>query len=358
VAIALGILTARSITQPILRLSAASWTLAKQAAASDLAKRELEQKVEMHGAKELRVLAQAFNHMAQKLRESFTALEEANEELEQRVLERTAALNEANQEITLLNDRLKAENLRMKTELDITRQLQQMILPKAEELSQIPKLEIAGFMEPAEEVGGDYYDVLQDKGLVKIGIGDVTGHGLESGVLMIMVQTAVRTLLVNNETDPAKFLNVLNRVIYDNARRMNSTKNLTLSLLDYHEGTLCLSGQHEEMIVVRVGGEVERIDTIDLGFPLGLEADIADFVAQIEVQLNPGDVVILYTDGITEAENPSRVQYGIERLCEVTSRNWQQSAEEIKQAVIDDVRRHIGEQRVYDDITLLVLKQK
>jgi sigma-B regulation protein RsbU (phosphoserine phosphatase) len=357
-AIALGIFTARSITQPILRLSAASWRLANQAATSDLAHAELEQKVEINGAKELRVLAQSFNHMAQQLRESFTALEQANEELEQRVQERTAELNEANQEITVLNKRLKAENLRMKAELDITRQLQQMILPKEEELNQIPKLEIAGFMEPAAEVGGDYYDVLTHNGLVKIGIGDVTGHGLESGVLMIMVQTAVRTLLENDETDPAQFLNVLNRVIYDNVQRMNSDKNLSLSLLDYREGTLCLSGQHEEMIVVRSGGRVERIDTIDLGFPIGLESDIADFVAQTQVQLNPGDVVVLYTDGITEAENQLGVLYGVERFCEVISSNWNRSAEEIRQAVIEDVRRHINFSKVYDDITLLVLKQK
>jgi sigma-B regulation protein RsbU (phosphoserine phosphatase) len=354
----LGILTARSITQPILLLSEASSALAKRAATSDFASGELDPKIEMKGVNELEVLAESFNHMAQQLRESFIALEQAKQELEQRVEQRTAELNEANQEITLLNQRLKAENLRMRAELEVTRQLQQMILPKQEELSQISKLEIAGFMEPAEEVGGDYYDVLQDKGLIKIGIGDVTGHGLESGVLMIMVQTAVRTLLANNETDPVKFLNVLNRVIYDNVQRMNSDKNLSLALLDYQEGVLCLSGQHEEMIVVRSGGQVERIDTIDLGFPIGLEADIADFVAQIKVALNVGDVVVLYTDGITEAENLSGVRYGIERLCAIASNNWYQSAEEIKQAVIDDVRRHIGEQRVYDDITLLIIKQK
>lgn len=354
----LGILTARSITQPISRLSAASWTLAKQAANSELASTNLEQKVEMQGAKELRVLAQSFNHMAQKLRESFRALEVANQELEQRVLARTNDLNEANGQITDLNNRLKAENLRMKAELDITRQLQQMILPKKEELSQIPQLEIAGFMEPAEEVGGDYYDVLVHNGNVKIGIGDVTGHGLESGVLMIMVQTAVRTLLANNETDPTNFLNVLNQVIYDNVQRMNSDKNLSLSLLDYKEGVISLSGQHEEMIVVRFGGKIERIDTIDLGFPIGLEIDISDFVAQTYVQLSPGDVVVLYTDGITEAENLVGVRYGIEQFCEVISRNWQQSAEAIRQAVIEDVHKHIGSQKVYDDMTLVVLKQK
>jgi serine phosphatase RsbU (regulator of sigma subunit) len=233
-----------------------------------------------------------------------------------------------------------------------------MILPKQQELNQIPGMEIAAFMQPADEVGGDYYDVLNHDGRVKVGIGDVTGHGLESGVLMIMVQTAVRTLLTSNETDPVKFLSVLNRTIYDNIQRMSSDKNITLALLDYQEGKLRLSGQHEEMILVRANGTVELIDTIDLGFPIGLEPDITGFVAHKEMQLHPGDIVVLYTDGITEAENKSGIQYGLERLCEVISCNCQRSAEEIKQAVINNVRSHVGEQRVYDDITLLVLKQQ
>lgn len=253
---------------------------------------------------------------------------------------------------------LKAENLRLATELEITRQLQQMLLPRERELGTIAGLDIAGFMEPAEEVGGDYYDVLKYNGNLKIGIGDVTGHGLESGVLMVMVQTAVRTLLCNNETDPVKFLSTVNRTIYDNVQRMNSDKNLSLSLLDYKQGQLCLSGQHEEMIVVRADGSLERIDTIDLGFPIGLEEDIGEFIAHTQVQLHPGDVVVLYTDGITEAENLAGEQYGIERLCEVVRDNRQQTAEQIKQTVLDNVRAHIGQQKVYDDITLLVLKQK
>ncbi len=292
-------------------------------------------------------------------RESAKAeLEKANHELEYRVEKRTAELKEANAEITRLNERLQAENLRMADELAVTRKLQQMILPRQSELESIDQLEIAGFMEPATEVGGDYYDVLQQSDRIKIGIGDVTGHGLESGVLMIMVQAAVRTLQASNETDPVKFLQVINQIVYDNVQRMNSDKNLSLALLDYQGGMLRLSGQHEQTIVVRTGGVVERIDTIDLGFPIGLEEDIGDFVSYADVELHPGDVVVLYTDGITEAENTLGVQYGLERLCEVVSRNWQKSASEIRQAAIDDLRRHIGKQKIYDDITLVIFKQK
>jgi len=268
------------------------------------------------------------------------------------------ALVGANQEISVLNDRLKAENMRMSAELDVTRKIQQMLLPKDLELKEVIGLDIAGFMEAAEEVGGDYYDVLQHEGRVKIGIGDVTGHGLESGVLMIMVQTAVRTLLAYNEPDPVRFLTAINSAIYDNVQRMKCDKNATLALLDYQEGMLKLSGQHEEMIVVRCNGSVERFDTIDLGFPIGLDADIAEFVAETVVQLYSGDVVVLYTDGITEAENMDKVLYGLDRLIDVIQINWQRTAAEIRQAVIQNVRSHIGEQKVFDDITLLVLKQK
>jgi len=264
----------------------------------------------------------------------------------------------ANEEIQTLNGCLQEENMRLSTELEVTQRLQMMLLPKEKELSEIEDLDIAGFMEPADEVGGDYYDVLQHHGRVTIGIGDVTGHGLESGVLMLMVQTAVRTLMENNETDPKKFFEVLNRTIYKNVQRMDSDKNLSLCLVNYHEGVLSLSGQHEEMLVVRSGGIVERVDTIDLGFPIGLEETIEDYVFQAQINLNQGDVVILYTDGITEAENNLGMHYGLDKLCEILKQNWSESAQDIRRAVIENLRSHIGVEKVYDDITLVVLKQK
>lgn len=307
----------------------------------------LSAKLSVSSNDEISELATTINHMLEALA---TAQERQQNTLNQ--------LAQANQEIESLNNSLKSENLRMSAELAITRRLQQLILPKPEELRQIPGLDIVGFMQPADEVGGDYYDVIQSNGLVKIGIGDVTGHGLESGVLMLMTQIAVRTLLENQETNSTKFLNTLNRVLYDNARRMNFQKNLTLMLLDYQKGHIRVSGQHEEMLVVWAGGQIERIDTTALGFPLGVIADIQQFISQAEVQLQSGDGVVLYTDGITEARNSQREQYGLERLCQAVSQNWHQSAADIQQAVIADVRAHIEEEKIRDDMTLLVLKQQ
>jgi signal transduction histidine kinase/serine phosphatase RsbU (regulator of sigma subunit) len=252
---------------------------------------------------------------------------------------------------------LRMENLRMNAELDIAKQLQQMVLPKAEELQAIAGLEIAGFMAPADEVGGDYYDILYSDDIVTIGIGDVTGHGLESGILMVMAQTAVRTLKEIKEINPVRFLDTLNRTIYKNLQRMNCDKNLTLAILNYAEGRISISGQHEEIIVVRKCGKIERIDTINLGFPIGLDDEIADIISEELVELEPGDGVVLYTDGIPEARDIDRKFYALERLCEVVAINWHLSAEQIKQAAIDDLRGFIGEQKVFDDITLVVLKR-
>jgi signal transduction histidine kinase/serine phosphatase RsbU (regulator of sigma subunit) len=253
---------------------------------------------------------------------------------------------------------------RLNTELEIARRLQQMLLPKEPELDQIASLDIAGFMEPAEEVGGDYYDVLQHNGRILFGIGDVTDHGLESGVLALMTQAAVRTLLENEEKDAVKFLNSINSMIYKNAQeRTKIEKDLTLSLLEYQPlspktgGVLRVSGRHEEMIVVR-SSHLERIDTRKLGFTIGVLDDITEYVTQTEIALNAGDVVVLYTDGITEAENSEKKQYGIERLCEIVKQHWQQPAKDIMHKIIDDVQQYIGQQTVSDDMTLLVLKQK
>ncbi len=301
---------------------------------------------------ELGQMARVFQHMALEIKNYTVHLEEL-------VASRTVQLEQANQEISTLNLRLEAENSRMANELEITRRIQKLILPKNEELAQVRELDIASYIQPADDVGGDYFDVLQlPDGRVKIGIGDVTGHGLESGMVMMMVQMGVRTLLTYDETDPARLLNALNQAIFENVKRMESDKNLTLMLLDYHDGKMRLSGQHESLLIARACGEIEVIDTIGLGFPVGLEPDISAFIAYTDLQLDQDDVVVLYTDGITEAQNLARKQYGLERLCRVIKANQQSAAIQIKDAIIEDVLLFISTQKIFDDMTLLVLKQR
>ncbi|NJO20563.1 MAG: HAMP domain-containing protein, partial [Spirulinaceae cyanobacterium RM2_2_10] len=151
-----GIFTARWLTHPILSVNQA---------ARDIAAGQLDRQVRVAGIRELHDLAGSFNSMAYQLRKSFatlaaknadleqarTALTAANEQLEDKVEERTAQLLHANAEIAGLNQRLEAENLRMSTELEIAKRLQVVVLPRDRELEQIDGLEIAGWMDPADE---------------------------------------------------------------------------------------------------------------------------------------------------------------------------------------------------------------
>ncbi len=300
---------------------------------------------------EVAAVGLAFNRMAEEI--SYHT-----ENLENLVEERTRKLETANSEIVELNRRLKTENLRLGAELDVARRIQEMVLPLCSELEDIPQIEIAAFMEPADEVGGDYYDVLFDGDHVKVGIGDVTGHGLESGVLMLMVQSVARALQEKGDRDPVAFLDVLNRAVYKNIARTRSDKHLTLAFVDYHDGRVTLSGQHEEVLIIRANGESERIDTMDLGFPVGLEADISAFVDTRDLVFAPDDILILHTDGITEAENGQGEMFGLDRLGDSAHRNRNRSAKGIAEAVIHDVKSHIGGSKVFDDITLVVLKHR
>ncbi|HXV30055.1 MAG TPA: SpoIIE family protein phosphatase, partial [Sinorhizobium sp.] len=293
----------------------------------------------------------AFNRMAEQI--SFHT-----ENLEQLVEDRTREIEEANQQISSLNEQLRSENLRLGAELAVARRIQMMVLPRAGELEDIAELDIAAYMRPADEVGGDYYDVLKDGQRLKIGIGDVTGHGLESGVLMLMVQSVARALQEAGEMDPSLFLNRVNRAIYKNITRTSTNKHLSLAFLDYEGGRLTLSGQHEELIVVRNRSKVERIDTLDLGLPIGLEPDISPFVATREIAFGHGDMIILHTDGVTEAENRNGELFGIERLCESARRHYGRNAEEVKSGIIDDLMTHIGTQKIHDDITLVVMRHR
>ncbi|MDT3378593.1 SpoIIE family protein phosphatase [Labrys neptuniae] len=293
----------------------------------------------------------AFNRMAEEI--SYHT-----ENLEKLVEDRTRDLESANLEISSLNEQLRSENLRLGAELDVARQIQKMVLPKERELAAMPGVEIAAYMRPADEVGGDYYDVLRDGKKLKVGIGDVTGHGLESGVLMLMVQSVARALQETGENNPAQFLDRLNRAIFKNLERTNSDKHLSLSFLDYEDGKLTLSGQHEEVVVVRAGGGVERIDTIDLGFPIGLEKDISPFVATRNIAFASGDVVVLHTDGVTEAEGGKGELFGLDRLVESARQRHGSSAEEIKNGIIQDLMDYIGTSKIHDDITLVVIRHR
>lgn len=320
-------------------------------AAEKISAKEYDVEFEIKSTDEIGQLGNAFATMSREIRDYTTNLEE-------KIAQRTLDLQQANAQITLLNEQLKDENLRLNAELDVARHLQMMVLPSQREMHMVEELDIAGYSRPAEEVGGDYYDILRTRDALYLGIGDVTGHGLPAGVIMLMAQTALLTLVQNGEQDPSRMMTVLNEVLYRNIIRIHDNKSMTMAVFRYNNRRFEVAGQHESVLILRTDSTVEEIDTLDNGLPIGLDGDIGDFVATGHFQLLSGDTMVLYTDGITEAENEEGDQYGLHRLKESLSRCANLDAQEILEHILGEVYAFIGTTRVYDDISALVVRQK
>ncbi|MCP4426749.1 MAG: SpoIIE family protein phosphatase [Chloroflexi bacterium] len=320
-------------------------------AAKQVSGKNYDVELDIKSSDEIGQLGHAFDSMIHDIHD-YTA------NLETKVSERTADLQQANEQISLLNEQLKDENIRLGAELDVARQIQMMVLPPESETVAIDNLDIACYMQPADEVGGDYYDVLRIGDSVIIGIGDVTGHGLPAGIIMLMAQTALLTLSQNGEQDMEQMLAVLNRVIYQNIMRIRDNKSMTLAALRYQDRQFDLVGQHESVIICRGDGRIEEIDTMDLGFPIGLEQDIDDFIMSVQFQLEPTDTLLLYTDGITEAENETGEMFTLDRLKEALAQYHQLDAKDMMERILADVYAYIGETHIYDDISIVIIKQE
>lgn len=207
------------------------------------------------------------------------------------------------------------ESTRLAREMEIAATIQTSILPAA--LS-VPGLQIAARMRPASEVGGDYYDVRPVEGACWIGIGDVAGHGLTAGVIMLMIQSITAALVqATPEANPDAIIAQLNRVLYDNVcNRLGRKEHATLTLMRIdREGAVRCAGAHQDVVVRRAGSTVCECKAIP-GTWVGLTPTLEGHVPEATWTLGPGDVMVLYTDGITEAMDPSGQQFGLQRLCD------------------------------------------
>lgn len=257
--------------------------------------------------------------------------------------------------------KLEQENVRMGAELDVAQKIQKLILPTADELKNCQGLDVAAKMVPASEVGGDLYDVLPQKdGATALVIGDVTDHGLASGLVMLMSQSSLRLCLEEANADLTKSLQFLNNMLYKNVQtRMNDSRTLTLALLHHKDGNVRMAGQHESVVILRKGQtEPEEIETGDLGTIVGMIDDIEPMVAETSFRLEPGDYMLLYTDGATEAENPKGEQYGIDRVKASLTRAQGKPANDVVKVLFDDLMAFIDTNAILDDITLVVVRAK
>ncbi len=259
-------------------------------------------------------------------------------------------------QVTTLNERLKIENLRMSTEMELAQHIQTSLLPTA--IEQIhPDFEIAAAMLPAEEVGGDYYDITFDPdGNLWFAIGDVAGHGVTPGLIMMMAQTIHTTIVTNNRLMPKDVVIRMNKVLYQNTHRLNADHFMTFTTLKYlGNGRFQHAGMHLDLIVYRQQSRTcELIDT-DGAF-LNFIEDISHATENAEFTLEIGDILILYSDGLTEAANAKKELFGLRRLLESVTHHAEKPPSALRDDVIQDVLAWCGDMRD-DDMSIMVIRR-
>ncbi len=262
------------------------------------------------------------------------------------------AMNQMVGEIRESRDQLAAKE-RLEGEMEIARRVQTSILPKNLE---VPGLEIAARMVTASEVGGDYYDVIRTEGGAWIGIGDVAGHGLPAGLVMLMLQSGVSGLVQSRpDASPAKLVGILNRIVHDNVRhRMDQDEHATFCLIRYTtDGGLTYAGAHEEILIYRA--ETRACEILDTpGTWLGAIDEIEHVTHDSTAKLEPGDVMLLYTDGVIEATTEDGDMFGNERMQDALIEAIDRPVDGIADHILASVRKFTSQQD--DDVSLLVAR--
>jgi sigma-B regulation protein RsbU (phosphoserine phosphatase) len=260
----------------------------------------------------------------------------------------------ANQLIVAMeNARLYAVSLekkRLEEELAVARQIQSGLLPKS--YPQGLTYEFAAFCQPSREVGGDYYDFLDiDGSSIGIVIADVSGKGIPAALLVSSLHAALRAE-VRNKFSPPRVMSNINQLI---AASTSPEKFATMFYGEFYPGenklSYCNAG-HNYPAVIHADGQIEFL--IAGGLVLGAFPQ-ADY-EKGELILQNGDLVVFYSDGVTEAFNEKEEEFGENRLFELLLQNRHLSAEKIKQIIVDEVERFSGSVSGYDDFTLVIMK--
>ena len=239
-------------------------------------------------------------------------------------------------------------------------EVQQSLLPN-EEISH-PCVTTAGYCQPANTVGGDYYDYFKlSENRVAIFIGDVMGHGYHSAMLAAMMKSCLQTQVQFDASVPA-VMKAITRVAEEDSQAFIYTTSCYLIIHSDHRLEYANAG-HPQMLLYRAasgdstGENREPLELKSSFLPVGISLfPEPQQYHSTEVVWHPGDLLILYSDGITEAFNPNAEMYGLERLKTVIAKKRHLSPEEIKTEILSDLKAHQQDERANDDITLVVVK--
>lgn len=262
------------------------------------------------------------------------------------LLEANAALGRSQAELQAARDALWGE-------MEVAKRIQTALLP---EDRRVGPYQIAARMVPAAEVGGDYYDIVDaGDGRHWIAIGDVSGHGVESGLVMMMTQTSILSLVRERPSrTPAEVFREVNGVLWQNISRMRANRYMTLNVVRLDPTGFTMAGKHQDLLVWRRGHGVETVS--NEGCWIGLVPDSGTHARDSFVPMAPGDVALFFTDGATEARNDRGEMYGEERLAAALTRVAGLPLEDALAALFADIAAfRAGE--LDDDVTLLLVRR-
>lgn len=312
IGILISYLFASGITRPLKKLTQGAGVIAKG---------DFKHRVQVKTKDEIATLANAFNSMAQELEISTKAL---------------------------------VYKERVAKELEIAANIQRELLPK--EIPDISGLDISAGLLPAEEIGGDCYDFLKpDKENLLMYLGDVTGHGVPSGIVV----SIANALIYNYSRDPdiREILIQVNRILKE-----KTSSNMFITLVMLHWDAMqkqlrYVSAGHEQMI--HYHAKTKKVTLTPAGgLALGMLPDISQQLQAQNVPMEEGDCLIIYSDGIPEAWKNDKEMYGMSGLKRaVTDYGHLQDALSIRNAILSDVKEFMGNWKQMDDITLMVLKR-
>lgn len=243
------------------------------------------------------------------------------------------------------------ERERLENEIAQAADIQRRLLPHS--VPQIPGYELFGEADACRAVGGDYYDFVGLRGgSLGVVIGDVSGKGMAAALLMASMQAVFRTV-ADVEAPPSQMVSSLNRHLIRSANP-NKFASFFMGALKPETGELTyVNAGHNPPVLVRAGGEVERLPAG--GVVLGVFED-APFEERV-VMLNQGDLLVLYSDGVTEQVDPEDEEFGEQRLIDTVRTSRSRPASEIHAAVLDALKEFMGEAPQYDDATLVVIRR-
>ncbi len=249
--------------------------------------------------------------------------------------------------------RTEAEKIKIERDLDLARKIQQSLLPKV--IPAIKGLDISGEMIPAQQVGGDYFDLIpvgSDKLFVVVG--DVSGKGLSASLYMTKLQTMIESACRPGR-EPRDILIEINKRIYESMER-NWFVTMTLALFDMQKNMVKFCRAGHMPVLAAKNGTISKYRTIGLG--IGLEKGIIfeKTLSEEEVQLNPNQIFAFFSDGVTEAMNEKMDLFGEDNLTGLLVDKAALNSAEILQDIWKSIKTYRGSAEVNDDMTMVLVK--